>query len=497
MSAIVERSARELRDLIRAKDLSPVELFDACVARIEAVNPAINAVVAMDLERGRATAVEAEQAVMRGDALGRLHGLPVGVKDLNPTAGLRTTWGSLVYKDHVPTADDLMCSRIRAAGGIILAKTNTPEFGAGANTVNRLYGATVNPFDTTRSAAGSSGGSAAALATDMLPLATGSDLGGSLRTPASFCGIVGHRPSPGAVPDDAARDGWSPLAVDGPMGRTVADAALLLSATVGRSGLHPIALDLSPDAFDPLPPIDLSPLRVAFSEDLGAVPVDPGIRASFRAAAARIAPLFASTQWGSPDFGDVNHTFEALRAVAYLHAYGPYVRDHRKLAGPNVIANVELASGFALAEVGQAQAAQTALFRRMQAFYRDVDLLICPAAPVPPYPVEEIYPAEIEGVRMENYVRWFAINSAITLTTHPATVIPCGLGPTGLPFGIQIVGRYRDDVGTLAAAAAIEAALASDPAFARPRPDIARLSTPGIETRAGRIPAVWEAHAAS
>ncbi len=491
MSEVVDRSALDLQAMIRRHALSPVELFDACVARIDAVNPAVNAMVALDLDRGREEARRAEAAVMRGAPLGPLHGLPVAVKDLSLTAGLRTTFGSLAYADHVPAADELMVARIRAAGGIIIGKTNTPEFGSGANTVNYVYGATVNPFAPTLSCAGSSGGSAVALATGMVPLATGSDLGGSLRTPASFCGVVGHRPSPGTVPTDQARDGWSPLAVDGPMGRTVGDAALLLSAMVGPTDLDPIARDLSGEAFAPLAAVDLRRLRVAFSEDLGCLPIDPGVRASFRAAAERIAPLFAAVEWRAPDFGPVHETFEDLRAVAYAHAFGDYVRDMGDLAGPNVRANVRLAEDLSVARIGRAHALQTELFRRVGRFFRDVDLLICPAAPVVPFPVGTVYPAEIDGVAMDTYIRWVALSYAITLTTHPATVIPCGRGPTGLPFGIQLVGRHRDDAGTLAIAAALEARLAGDPVLARPRPDVAVLAAGRLETLAGTIPSGW------
>jgi amidase len=494
MQGLTDKSACELRALVGRKSISPVELFDACVERIEAVDPAVNAMVALDLDRARAAARDAEAAVMRGDPLGALHGLPVGVKDLTLTAGLRTTFGSLFYKDHVPAEDDLTVARIRAAGGIIMGKTNTPEFGAGANTINRVYGATVNPFDPDLSCAGSSGGSAVALATGMVPLATGSDMGGSLRTPASFCGVVGHRPSPGAVPSSTRRYGWTPLSVDGPMGRNVADAALLMAALVGATDLDPLSQNLSAAPFLHLGPVDLSALRVAFSADLGGMPVARDIKEHFRACTERIAPLFGRAEWRDPDLGDVHRIFEALRAVGFADAYGDFVDQNRALAGPNVIANTEFSRSVSVRDVGRAHADQTALVRRFQGFFDDFDLLICPAASVPPYPVEEVYVAEIDGQRLPSYITWISITYAITLTTHPATVIPCGFGPTGLPFGIQIVGRFRDDAGTLAAAAAIEAALADDPAYCRPVPDLDRLVAPGRATWAGRVPPALEAH---
>lgn len=495
MTEIVERTACELRAMIGAKSLSPVEVFDAFSARIAHVDPAINAMVALDLERGRAAAEDAERAVMRGDKLGLLHGLPVGIKDLNLTAGLRTTFGSLVYRDNVPDEDELLVARIRAAGGIVIGKTNTPEFGSGANTINRVYGATVNPFDTNLSVAGSSGGSAAALATDMVPLATGSDLGGSLRTPASFCGVVGHRPSPGACPSDQAGNAWSPLAVEGPMGRTVADTALLMAAMVGDAPVDPISQPLSPDAFTALPVVNLRKLRVAVSADLGCIPIAPEVRASFRAAAERMSPLFGEVQWRDPDLGDVDRTFEVLRAVGYGFAYGDYIRNHRDLSGPNVLANVEFSQTLSVEDVGRACAAHTELFQKFQSFFSGIDALICPAASVVPFPVENVYVHEIDGMSMASYIRWVAISYGITLTTHPVTVIPAGRGPTGMPFGIQVIGRHRDDARTLAIAASIETELARDPVLARPRPDIAKLSTTGLPTLARQIPPGLEVHA--
>jgi len=489
MTEIVTKTARELRALIGTKKLSPVEVFDAFRTQIEKVNPAVNAFVAVDFEQGRKEAKSAEDAVMNGERLGLLHGLPVGIKDLQLTKGLRTTFGSLVYKDNVPDVDELMVRRIRAAGGIIMGKTNTPEFGSGANTINRVYGATVNPFDLTKSASGSSGGSAAALAADMVPLATGSDLGGSLRTPASFCGVVGHRPSPGACPTDLASDAWSPLAVDGPMARDVADAALLMAATVGRDDIDPISQQLDPGSLAALPGVDVSGLRVAFSTDFGCVPVDNDIRRHFAAVAERLAPMFGRSDWRHPAIQDLDETFEALRAVGYGHSYGDYIDRHREVSGVNVVSNVELARKLTVADVGRAHSRQSELYRSFQGFFKDVDILICPAASVAPFPVDNVYVEEVSGVRMATYIRWVAITYAVTLSGHPVTVIPAGLGPTGLPFGLQIVGRARDDVGTLAASAAIEAAMASDPLLARPRPDTAQLSLPDVPTSARRIPA--------
>jgi Asp-tRNA(Asn)/Glu-tRNA(Gln) amidotransferase A subunit family amidase len=492
---LVDRPARELRALIGRKAISPVELFEACRARIERVDPKVNALVADDFERARRDAETAEAAVLKGERLGLLHGLPVAIKDLMATEGLKTTYGSLIHRDNVPERDEIAVARLRQAGAIVIGKTNTPEFGAGSNTTNRVYGATVNPFDPILSCAGSSGGAAAALATGMVPLATGSDMGGSLRTPASFCGVVGHRTSPGAVPNDVRGYGWSPLSVDGPMARTVGDTALLMAALVGADDRDPLAQPLSPDPFANLAAVDLGSLRVAFSADLGCAPVSAAIRAHFKQCAGQLAPLFAHTEWREPDFGDAHFTFETLRAIAFADVHSDYVAEHRRHAGPNVIANAESAKSVSVRDIGRAHREQTDLLRRFQRFFAEFDVLICPAASVVPFPVEDTTVAEIDGEAMATYITWIAVTYAITLSTHPATVIPCGLGPSGMPFGLQIVGRNRDDAGTLAVAAALEAALAEDPRYRRPVPDLDALTAPGTASLAGTVPAALEAHA--
>ncbi len=488
MGEIVELSACELKRRIANKQLSPVELIDACLSRIEQINPILNAVVALDGERARDAAKRAEHAVMSGAEPGLLHGLPVLLKDLTETGGLVTTRGSLVYRDHVPDQDELVVARIRAAGGIILGKTNTPEFGAGSNTVNRVYGATVNPFDPALTPAGSSGGAAAALACDMAPLATGTDMGGSVRTPASFCGVVGHRTSPGLVARPARKQGWSTLGVDGPMARNVPDAALLLAAMSGLDLGDPLSRPADPAEFLDLAPVDTAKLRVAFSEDLGCVPVARNVRQAFRAKAERLAPLFAEAEWIDPDLGPVHKTFETLRGVDFVEAYGAYVDQHRSEAGWPVISNVDYARNITVAEVGRAMAEQTAAYQRMQDLFDDFDLLICPSASVVPFPVEEVTVGEVDGEPMSTYITWIAMTYALTLTTHPVSVIPCGFGPTGMPFGLQLAGPARGDVQTLAAAAAIEHALAGEADLARPRPDLETLTAQRQTSKAGVVP---------
>ena len=485
---MLELTAQELAGLIARGELSSLEVVDASIERIEEIDPKLNALVAHDFARARELARQADAAVSRGEALGPLHGLPVAVKDLSATEGMRTTWGSLTQKDTVPMTDDLVVQRVKAAGGIVMSKSNTPEFGAGANTVNRVFGATVNPFDPMLSCSGSSGGSAVALATGMVPVATGSDMGGSLRTPASFCGVVGHRPSPGAVASGGRRNGWSTLSVDGPMGRTVGDTALLMSAIAGPSRSDPLSFDLDPAAFSKLPEIDIGGLKVAFSADLGCAPVSSAISSHFRKVCDRIAPLFQETRWQNPDLGDIHGIFEALRGSNFLEAYGSLVQEKRAMAGANVIRNVLSAQALTATDVARANADHTSLFRRFGRLFDEVDLLVCPSASVVPFPVEEIFVASIDGREMPSYLTWIAITYGITLTTHPATVIPCGLGPTGMPFGLQIVGRWRDDLGTLAAAAAIEQALANLPDLRRPLPDLSRLVSSETASMAGVIP---------
>jgi Asp-tRNA(Asn)/Glu-tRNA(Gln) amidotransferase A subunit family amidase len=461
--------------MIGAKEVSPLELLDSCIARTEAVDPAVNAMVTRDFERARETAKAAERAVTAGQALGALHGLPIGIKDLNATEGLRTTQGSLLYKDHVPAADERMVAAVRAAGAVVFGKTNTPEFGAGANTKNRVFGATGNPFDPALTPAGSSGGSAAALATGMVPLATGSDFGGSLRTPAGFCGVVGFRPTPGTVPNETRAVGLTPLSVQGPMGRSLADAALLLSAQVDDDRRDPFARPVDPALKRAPGAADLSSLLVAVSEDLGCAPVDDGIRAVFRSRIEKLAPLFGSCEARDPELGSVHQVFEILRGVNFVAAHKARLEQHRDLLGPNIIDNTERGLTYSLADVAWAHAEQTRIYRRFIAFMDQVDVLICPACSVSPFPHEQLYVAEINGQAMDTYMRWLAITYGITMTTHPVALLPCGRDDRGLPFGIQVVGRYRGDAELLRIAHSLERVMAADEELARPLPDLEKL----------------------
>ena len=340
-------TAVEARRLIGSKKLSAADLLESCIGRIESVDPAVNAMVARDFDRARVAAKAADAAVMRGDALGPLHGLPVGIKDLEPTEGLRTTFGSPLFRDNVPAKDGRLVAAIRAAGAIVVGKTNTPEFGAGANTRNAVYGVTGNPFDPSKSCAGSSGGSAVALATGMVPICQGSDTGGSLRNPAAFCGIVGFRPTPGLVPTERRPHGWSGLPVVGPMGRTVADTALLLSGMIGDDACDPLATTIhgktvrKPGDFYPQAGIDLSRLRVALTPDFGFAPTERHIASVFAEKTGLFRHVFARAEDATPDCSGTDEAFEVLRALAFLAAHQEKVRNTPDMVGPNVRANVE------------------------------------------------------------------------------------------------------------------------------------------------------------
>lgn len=476
--AVLGLSAVELRRLIGARSLSPLELMRASIARIEALNPGVNAIAATDFERALEQARAAESAVMRGGALPPLHGLPLGVKDLLDTEGLLSTCGNVALRGHVPAADNSLVARLKRAGAIVAAKTNVPDMGAGANTRNAVWGATGNPFDPRLIAGGSSGGSAAALACDMLPLCTGSDTGGSLRIPSALCGVVGLRPSPGLVANRSRALGWSAISVLGPMGRSVADAAFMLSACVGLDTGDPLSYPAAPTDFWPLPGGDLARLRVGYTEDFGFCAVDPDIRRVFRARMAALAPLVARCEPIALDMAGADEAFDVIRGESFVAAFAETHARAPETLGPNVRANVELAGGMTLAQRARAHLAQTAIARRFAEAFEAVDLIVAPVVPVSPFPWTELYATQVEGRTMANYYRWLALCYGVTLSSHPALALPCGRDERGMPFGLQLVGRLRGEGALLAAAHAIEQAWAGDAQLARPRPDLDALRTP-------------------
>ena len=498
--SLLTLSAVELRRRIGSKEISPVELLEACIARIEHINPAVNAVTAVCYERARKEAKSAEQAALHGDALGLLHGLPTGIKDLDETGGLLTTYGSPLYRDFVPEHDNAMVARVRAAGAIVVGKTNVPEFGAGANSRNFVWGATGNPFDPTLNAGGSSGGSAVALATNMLPVCTGSDTGGSLRIPASICGVVGFRPSPGLVPVERRGLGWTPISVVGPMGRTVADTCLLLGAQAAMDDCDPLSYPVDGCTFAVPGSCDLGSLRVAYTEDFGISPVDAPIRKTFRAKVQAMRHLFRACDEVTFDlFAQADDCFDVIRAQNYAARYrSAYEQDPTSL-GPNVRANYEIAARMSLADVASAHTEQTNIFRRFQKMFRDYDLVLAPTTPVSPFPWSQLYLAEMDGKPLRNYYHWLSLTYVITLATNPAISIPCGVDHQGMPFGLQVVGGFRKDHALLSAAHAMEQAFEAISSLRRPRPDLTRLQhpTPQLKSIVTHPPKAGTAMAAS
>ncbi|MDD9878758.1 MAG: amidase family protein [Magnetovibrio sp.] len=478
MSELCQLSAVEARRLIGVGELSPVALLEACIERIEAVNPAVNAVVATDYARAREDAAAAERAVRDGAELGPLHGLPVGIKDLNATAGLRTTYGSLLHADHVPDADEALVARLRAAGAIVVAKTNTPEFGSGSNTTNKVYGSTRNPYDLDRTSGGSSGGSAAAVSTGMLPLAHGSDTFGSLRNPATWCGVVGFRPTPGLVARENRALNYTHFSVQGPMARNVGDAALMMTGLAADDPRDAMSGPCDPASFASLETVDLSRLKVAWSVDFdGEAPVDDGIRDSFKACAGALAGLFGGFTEASPPVPGIRDVLWTLRCLYYLANHAERVRDHADVLSPTIVANVEAGLGMSLADAGAAEKAWSRLHAGFQAFFADLDLFILPGNAVGAFRLEDGIPKTVGGRVMENYVDASLVRSIVTLMGHPVIAIPCGTDHLGLPFGVQVVGKWRGDHQLLSAAAALEAALAGIPSCAVAPPDLEKLRT--------------------
>jgi Asp-tRNA(Asn)/Glu-tRNA(Gln) amidotransferase A subunit family amidase len=480
---LLELTSGEMRRRIGSKEISPVELVEASIARIEALNPALNAIAATDFATARKLAVSAEASARKGEPLGPLHGLPTGIKDLHETAGLLTTYGSPLHRGFVPQNDAAMVALVRKAGAIILCKTNVPEFGAGANTRNVVWGATGNPFDPRLNAGGSSGGAAVALACDMLPVCTGSDTGGSLRIPAAICGVVGFRPSPGVVPADRRPLGWTPISVLGPMGRTVGDLRLLFAAQIGMDDREPLAFPLDHAAIATARPVDLGRLRVAWTEDFGQCPVSAEIRRVLRSRIAAMRHLFRSCDEVAFDFGEADACFDVVRAQSYVDRYREdYNKDPNSL-GPNVRVNYEMAAKMTLAQMAWAHAEQTRIFRRFQARLRDYDLVLSPTVPVTPFPWTQLYLEELEGVHLRNYYHWLALTYVVTLVTNPAMSLPCGIDEHNMPFGLQITGRFRGDRELLDAGEAMEQAFAHIPGLQRPRPNLDKLTKPSVDLR--------------
>jgi amidase len=467
VSDITALSAVELAKLIRAKQLSSCDVVGAYLAQIDRINPRVNAIVTLVADRAMERAAAADEALARGDTVGPLHGLPIAHKDLQPTRGIRTTFGSPIYKDFVPDEDSLLVERVRAAGAITIGKTNTPEFGAGSQTFNPVFGATLNPYDLTKTCGGSSGGAAVALACNMLPFADGSDMGGSLRNPASFCNVVGLRPSPGRVPVWPAAAAWSPLSVDGPMGRSVEDAALLLSAIAGPDCRSPISLNDAGLTFAAPLGRDFKDVRVAWWRELGGLPVDPRVRQIVNDQRRVFESLGCSVEDAEPRFGGFDAAFKTLRAMAFLTGVAERVRGRHDEVKDTILWELERGARLTPLEIARAETIRTELYHRMRRFMEKYEFFILPVAQVPPFDVNQPYVAEIDGVAMETYIDWMKSCYYISVAGNPAISVPAGFTPEGLPVGLQIVGRHRDDLGVLQIAHAFERARAE---LRRPRP---------------------------
>jgi len=447
--------AKQLARLMRTRKISASEVMRAFIAQVERTNPKVNAIVTF----------LPEQALKAAKALDRrkgtkppLAGLPIAYKDLVDTKGIRTTRGSLVYQDHVPQKDALLVERLQAAGAITLGKTNTPEFGAGSNTFNRVFGATRNPYDLTKTAGGSSGGAAAAVACGMLPFADGSDLAASLRNPGNYCNVVGFRPTPGRVPSWPTANAWDTQPVLGPIARTVEDTVFLLAAMAGPDARAPVSISEPGSIFNRPLKRSFKKVRVAWTRDFGGLPVEPAVTAALEPQRKVLESLGCIVEEACPDFSGATEAFETLRAVSFSLRYAPLLKTHRAMLKDTVIWNIEQGLALDGARIGRAEVLRTELFQRMRAFLEKYQFLLGPVNQLPPFAVDTEYPTEIAGVRLGNYLDWMKSCYYVTITSHPALSVPAGFTPAGLPVGLQIVGRYRDDLGVLQLAHAFESA---------------------------------------
>lgn len=451
-------SATEQRVLIADREVTSETLLDAHLDWIEATNPSVNAICTLvpDMARDQARAVDAQIAA--GQDPGPLAGLPAAIKDLVNTAGIRTTHGSPLFARHVPGRDALHVARMKQAGAVIIGKTNTPEWGAGSQTFNTLFGATATPYDLERTAGGSSGGAAAALAARMLPVADGSDLGGSLRNPAAFCNVVGFRPSAGRVPAPERQMGWNPMAVLGPMGRTVADVALLLSVLAGADRRDPLSLQDDPGVFAGDLNKDQKGTRIGWTEDLGFLPVEAEVREAFRSARSYFAALGCVVEDTAPDLRDAPEAFQTLRAHSFAGSFAAIFESQRDKLKDTVQWNTEKGLAQTGTEVALAEARHTNIYRRMLGFFESQDYLVLPTAQVLPFPKTQEWVREIEGVQFDNYLQWMEICCVISVTGCPTISMPCGFSGSGLPVGLQIVGPPGADLEVLKMGRAFEQA---------------------------------------
>ncbi|MCA9070825.1 MAG: hypothetical protein KDA84_17970 [Planctomycetaceae bacterium] len=458
MNELCFSTAVELTRSIARKEISAREVLEAHLDQIERINPQVNAIITLLPDSAREQAAAADEYQARGEPLGPLHGLPIAHKDLVLTKGIRTTFGSPIYKDFVPPEDALIVERLKQAGAITIGKTNVPEFGAGSQTFNPVFGATLNPYDLTKTCGGSSGGAAVALASGMLPIADGSDTGGSLRNPANFCNVVGFRPSPGRVPVYPAELGWYTIGVQGPMARTVEDVALMLTAIAGPDDRSPISIAEPASRFTKPLDRDFSNTRIAWSQNLGGLPIAPEVTNALESHRSVFTDLGCGVNDAEPSFREADEVFKILRAWAFESKFGPMLEKHRDQQKDSLIWNVECGQKQTGPQIAWAERQRTRLYQRVRKFLEKYEFLICPVSQVPPFSVEQEYITRINDVEMETYIDWMKSCYYISVLGLPAISVPCGFTPEGLPVGIQIVGRHQDDFGVLQLAYAFQEA---------------------------------------
>lgn len=468
-SSICFASAVELAWLIRTKKLSAREALAQHLKQIDRVNSKVNAIVTLVPEMAAEAAAKADEMQAHREKLGPLHGLPVAHKDLMETRGIRTTFGSPLYKDYIPTEDDLVVERMRRAGAITVGKTNTPEFGAGSQTFNRVFGATRNPYDLTKTCGGSSGGAAVALACGLVPVASGSDTGGSLRNPAAFCNVVGFRPSIGRVPNPKAAFAWSTLSTSGCLGRSVADLAFALSTIAGPDSRSPLSIDEPGEHF--ARPLDrnFKGARVAWFKDLGGVPFDARVRTVVDAHRATFESLGCIVEQAEPDFSPAEISFRLLRAWNSANTHGARLQEHPDAFKDTLKSEIEEGLRLTGTDLARTEVAHGRIWRNFQAFLENYEYFVLPTAQLPPFDINTPYPSEIAGVKTDNYIDWMKSCWYISATGNPAASVPAGFTSGQLPVGIQIVGRNKQDFSVLQMAHAFEAATG----FGKKRPAIA------------------------
>lgn len=469
-------TAREITALLRSRQVTAVEVLEAHLSRIARVNPVLNAIVTLSADDALREAKAADDALGRGEELGPLHGLPIAHKDLTRTKGLRTTFGSKIFAQFIPEKDALIVERLKGAGAITIGKTNTPEFGAGSQTFNDVFGSTLNPFDTTKTCGGSSGGAAVALAAGMLPIADGTDIGGSLRNPAGFCNVVGFRPSPGRVPIWPSQDPWWPLGVQGPMARTVADIALVMSAISGPDRRNPLSLPESSAIFNAPLERNFEGTKIAWASTFANLPFETRISNAVNNKRKIFEELKCKTDEISPDMTDAKTVFDISRAWYFELCYGDLLKSHRKFLKDTVVWNIEEGRKLTGPQLGEMARKRSELLERVRRFMQEYEFLVLPVTQVAPFSVSEPYVTEINGTSMQTYTDWMSSCSFISVLGLPAISVPCGFTEEGLPVGLQIVGRQQDDFGVLQLAHAFEEA--TNVGLRRPNVDAVTTSQP-------------------